>query len=104
MTDAFDALGLEKPATALDVERAFRALALKHHPDHNPSPNAAATMRTLIAARAEALEGCPKVVSLAELVRTVVTPAFGSSNPVAAQALAELINSDPDSPITVRIP
>ena len=35
--DPYEALGLEKEATADDVKKAYRKLALKHHPGmHSP--------------------------------------------------------------------
>ncbi|MCL4211542.1 MAG: DnaJ domain-containing protein, partial [Phycisphaerales bacterium] len=34
--DYYEILGLEKNASAEDVKRAYRRLAMKHHPDRNP--------------------------------------------------------------------
>lgn len=41
-TDPFAVLGLPPTASREDVKRAFRLLALKCHPDVDPSPQAAA--------------------------------------------------------------
>jgi curved DNA-binding protein CbpA len=36
MKDYYDILGVSRDATADDLKRAFRQLALKYHPDRNP--------------------------------------------------------------------
>ena len=36
--DPYEVLGLETEATADDVKKAYRKLALKHHPGMHPSP------------------------------------------------------------------
>jgi len=38
--DPYKVLGVEKDATAKEIKRAFRKLALKYHPDRNPSKDA----------------------------------------------------------------
>ena len=40
--DYYKVLGLEKTASADDIKKAYRKLALKHHPDRNPENKKAA--------------------------------------------------------------
>jgi curved DNA-binding protein CbpA len=47
VSDAFDMLGLEDTATALQIKGRYRELILKYHPDKNPSPNAEEMTRKL---------------------------------------------------------
>src|SRR4051812_7353582 len=39
--DYYQVLGLEKTATAEEVKKAYRQLAVKHHPDKNPGDKTA---------------------------------------------------------------
>jgi curved DNA-binding protein len=45
--DYYQVLGVEPSASEDDIRTAFRRLARKHHPDLNPSPDAAARMQEL---------------------------------------------------------
>jgi DnaJ-class molecular chaperone len=36
LRDYFHILGVNKDASAQDIKKAFRQLALRYHPDHNP--------------------------------------------------------------------
>ena len=42
--DYYAVLQLKADATAEEIHRAYRALALRHHPDRNPAPESAAAM------------------------------------------------------------
>ena len=43
----YQMLQVEPQATADEIHRAYRALALRYHPDRNPTPEAAATMTAI---------------------------------------------------------
>lgn len=56
-TDPFGVLGLPSTASKDDVKAAFRRLALKVHPDVDPSPQAAARFREVKRAADVLLKG-----------------------------------------------
>lgn len=47
MQDHYLALGVSSGATLADIKKAYRLQAAQHHPDRNPSPDAAARFRAV---------------------------------------------------------
>jgi curved DNA-binding protein CbpA len=45
--DYYEILQLEPDATTEEVQKAYRSLALRFHPDRNPTPEAASTMQII---------------------------------------------------------
>jgi|GEM_PF-1945044 len=45
--DHYSTLAVKRTASAEDIHRAYRALALRYHPDRNPAPDAAAHMAVI---------------------------------------------------------
>lgn len=56
MKTPHEILGIDKTASEEEIKKAYRALALKHHPDHNKDPNAANTFDQITKAYNELLE------------------------------------------------
>ena len=50
--DHYRVLGIPPHATAPEIRRAYRRLARRHHPDHNPRPDGAERFRALAEAYA----------------------------------------------------
>ena len=48
--DPHQILGIQRPATQNEIRRAFRRLAMKHHPDRNPNPASEARFKEIAAA------------------------------------------------------
>ena len=66
--DPFALLGVSRDATAAEVTKAYRAAALKLHPDKNPSPHAAALFHAIKVASEALLD--PTSRAAAERVQT----------------------------------
>src|SRR5690349_10651462 len=47
MRDHYKVLEVPRDASAEDIQHSYRALAMRYHPDRNPSPEAAARMTTI---------------------------------------------------------
>ena len=45
--DYYELLEVQPEANADEIHKAYRALAMKYHPDRNPTPGAASTMAAL---------------------------------------------------------
>ena len=43
----YDTLGIKRAATETDIKKAYRALALKYHPDKNKDPQAEAMFKDI---------------------------------------------------------
>ena len=54
--DAYKVLGVEPTATEADIKKAYRKLALKHHPDRVNDPAAKEKANTVFAKIAHAYE------------------------------------------------
>ena len=50
MRDPYEILGISPTADVDTIKTAYRKAARQHHPDHNPSPNAAARFQDIQAA------------------------------------------------------
>ena len=46
----YHVLGVDRSASTEDIKKAYRRLAMKHHPDRNPSPEAVDTFKDIAAA------------------------------------------------------
>lgn len=47
--DYYEVLGVKRDATTAEIKKAFRNLALKHHPDRNSEPDAHEKFREIAA-------------------------------------------------------
>ena len=98
-------LGLEPGADDLAIKAAFKALALKTHPDHHPVLDANEKMRDLIQARRALLAPLKgrRALTLEEFAKGLgVSQESASAEPLLS-SLARLINQDREASIVVRI-
>ncbi len=59
-TDMYTTLGVPRNATALQIKKAYRSLALLHHPDKNPGSERASANLRLLNEAYETLSNAPK--------------------------------------------
>lgn len=77
--DDYARLGVKTRATAREVTSAYRALAMREHPDHNPRPDAAQQFAELHASYVLVLAAC----ITPELVATTPRPTPVATEPAA---------------------
>jgi hypothetical protein len=76
--DPYEVLGIAPDATQREVKQAYRGLAMKFHPDHNPDDRDAAERFKQIQLAYETLTGCknPGSISPASIYRKNYPPWF----------------------------
>jgi curved DNA-binding protein CbpA len=85
MTDHYKVLELRRDATAEDVQRSYRTLALRHHPDRNTAPDAAAKMSAINEAWAVLGDAARRREYDAALAKPALHPDFAAAILLAAR-------------------
>jgi DnaJ-class molecular chaperone len=102
--DLYALLGIEAGADEVEIQRAFRRLAMATHPDRNLSPGSTERMCALLEARNILIAQISKKkrVSFDAFAARIVRPTFGEGDHREfAQKLARMINKDTEAKIHV---